>query len=302
MPGGDALIMPSIRSEDQTWWVTHLETSGLRRQAQLLSTVWYQANEEHLTGWAGDGDDEWGDTSSWLMTSSVACTEHGQAGLETDCGRWVTKWPCCWRVSDQTRVTRGGQARDSLGMLSWAGPGQPRGQPSLRPSPEWGEAGAGAWGGRAGRGWGQWAVRGRGGETHGVWSSGQYQLWHGDSDHQTVTRVTQVRVVTSLWPLLSLTTLARREQSERETSNDQMTSDNISRVWIITQCWPRYTDSENQSREINKTAPRANQSQGKLSWNLRHFAKLFLSLGIVPYPDDLYLSPVAPQPSSGEIQ
>ena len=69
----------------------------------------------------------------------------------------------------------------------------------------------------------------RPGETRGVWSSGQYQLWH-----QTVTTVTQVRVVTRLWPAHYWVWLHwPREQKERESSSGQMTSGNISRVQEI---------------------------------------------------------------------
>ena len=102
-----------------------------------------------------------------------------------------------------------------------------------------------------------------------------WRQWPSDSDHsdpgeggdQAVTR-----------PLLSLTTLARRAEWERETSSDQMTSDNISRVvWIITWCWPRYTDSENQSREINKTArPPGKSVTGKIELKSETLRKTFL--------------------------
>ena len=138
----------------------------------------------------------------------------------------------------------------------------------------------------------------RPGETRGVWSSGQYQLWH-----QTVTTVTQVRVVTRLWTTLCWVWLHwPGEQSERERPA-------VIRWPVITSAeWSESSlgaDQDTQTVKISREkstkqhAPRANQSQGKLSWNLRHFAKLFLSLGIVPYPDDLYLSPVAPQQQRG---
>ena len=285
MPGGDALIMLSIRFWGSLSDMMSHTSGDIRTQEAgsalvncLMPGGWGTSDRvQSLVSEMMSGGDT-GDTSSWPRTPAVACAEN-MARQETDCGREVTKWPLLagvWSDSGDPGGPGSGLTRDAV--LGRAGPASRSAEPQAEP-------GVGRGRGRGLRrpcrarlgpvscerpgGRDPWCV-----EQWPV-SAVTWRQWPSDSDYsdpgeggdQAVTR-----------PLLSLTTLARRAEWERETSSDQMTSDNISRVvWIITWCWPRYTDSENQSREINKTArPPGKSVTGKIELKSETLRKTFL--------------------------
>ena len=282
MPGGDALIMLSIRFWGSLSDMMSHTSGDIRTQEAgsalvncLMPGGWGTSRAWCRRWWVG------GHIIMTQDTSSSLCREHGQAGLETDCGREVTKWPLLagvWSDSGDPGGPGSGLTRDAV--LGRAGPASRSAEPQAEP-------GVGRGRGRGLRrpcrarlgpvscerpgGRDPWCV-----EQWPV-SAVTWRQWPSDSDHSDPGEGGHQACDDPPSAESDYTGQERRVR-ERETSSDQMTSDNISRVvWIITWCWPRYTDSENQSREINKTArPSGKSVTGKIELKSETLRKTFL--------------------------